>query len=245
MNTYYQRELVVGENELSESETVHCARSHRARVGDIVELIDGVGHRALATIHEITKTKVRVFVETIREDQIAQCERTWLCIAPTKHIDRTEWFLEKAVEVGVGRISFFYSERSERRSIRLDRIEKLVLEASKQCRASRIPIIDDIVPYEALLRNPLPPPYQGVIAHYTEKEILLPLKKISKTAAGYVKLLIGSEGGFTESEYASALDAGYNGVSIGARRLRTETAALVGCILVGDPCKEDSNLQKM
>ena len=242
MNTYYHDELVVGKNILSAEETAHCARSHRARIGDVVELIDGKGHRALGTIQAISKSEVVLWVESIREDVPAQCDHTWICIAPTKHIDRTEWFLEKAVEVGVGRISFFYSEYSERQNVRMDRISKLVLEATKQCRASRLPIVDDMVSFQELLRDKTPG-YEFAIAHYLEKETLLPLKKISETAAGFVKLLVGPEGGFSESEYAFALAAGYRGVSIGSRRLRTETAALLGCILVSDLCKEDPELQ--
>lgn len=232
MNTYYQPTLYEGDNWLAPEEALHCARSHRSRIGDKVELVDGKGNRGEGIIKSITKTEVLVSVDNVVEEVLQPCERTWLCIAPTKQMERTEWFLEKAVEVGVGRVSFFYSQYSERRTLRLDRLQRIVIEACKQCRASRFPLLSEPITYDALLREQSQG-YALAFAHYT-KQNLRSLDVFAEQANMPVKLIVGPEGGFTEFEYAAALQAGYEGVTIGERRLRTETAALVGCILIGE-----------
>lgn len=234
MNTYYQPSLCEGDNYLTEEEAVHCARSHRSRVGDSVELVDGCGHRGLGIIKSITKTDVAVSVSNLITDPLQPCERTWLCLAPTKQMERTEWMLEKAVEVGIGRISFFYSQYSERRTLRLERLRRIVIEACKQCRASRFPLLDEPKAYETLLHEDSEA-YSLAFAHYTQED-LRSLDVFAANAPHPVKLIVGPEGGFTATEYRAALASGYEGVCIGDRRLRTETAALVGVILIGEHC---------
>ena len=234
MNTYYQASLQEGDNWLAPEEALHCARSHRSRIGDEVELVDGNGHRGTGKIKSITKTDVVVSVSAVVEEALQPCERTWICVAPTKQMERTEWFLEKAVEVGIGRVSFFYSQYSERRALRLDRLQRIVIEACKQCRASRFPRLDAPVDYLTLLKEESFA-YSLAFAHYTTQP-LRSLREFALESAHAVKLIVGPEGGFTDAEYAVALHEGYEGVAIGERRLRTETAALVGSIVIGEHC---------
>ena len=219
---------------LTAEESAHCARSHRSRIGDDVELIDGKGHRGAGVIKSITKNEVVVFISSLASDPLMPCERTWLCIAPTKQMERTEWLLEKAVEVGVGRITFFYSRYSERRILRLERLQRIIIEACKQCRASRIPLLETPISFVELMQTPSDT-YSLAFAHYS-KQKLRSLEVFATEALLPVKLVVGPEGGFADEEYDSAIRAGYEGVSIGERRLRTETAALVGCILIGQHC---------
>ena len=227
MNTYFHAQLTKGTSLLSPEEGLHCTRVHRTRIGTPIELIDGRGHRAKAVLEDISKNnEVRVCIEEIVTETRTWAERSWLCIAPTKQIDRIEWFLEKAVEIGIGRISFFHSEYSERRTLRIDRLEKIALAALKQCRGSWLPQLDEILPYTALLSAPLPAPYTNAIAHFSPNR-QIPLKDCSAQSAHPVRIFIGPEGGFSETEYTAALTKGYCSVSIGERRLRTETAALV------------------
>lgn len=231
MNTYYQPALCIGDNWLAPEEAMHCARSHRSRVGDEVELVDGKGRRTSGVIKTITKTEVLVVVGSIVDDPLQPCEQSWLCLAPTKQMERTEWLLEKAIEVGVGRISFFYSQYSERRTLRLDRLQRIIIEACKQCRASRFPLLEQPVAYDVLLSESSAD-YSLAFAHYSEQR-LRSLDTFAREAKKPIKFIVGPEGGFTAEEYKAALRAGYEGVSMGERRLRTETAALVGCIIIG------------
>lgn len=230
MNTYFQSGLLEGENLLSADEALHCARAHRSRVGDAVMLVDGVGGRGLGQIVSITRTEVVVEVTTLTQEPQQPCEHTWLGVAPTKNLDRMEWLVEKAVEVGVGRISFFYSQYSERREVRLDRFARIVVEAGKQCQASWFPRLEEAGSFAEFLSCDAPE-YALAIAHYPT-EGLLPLGNFMEGKGSFVKLLIGPEGGFSGDEYALAMRHGYTGISLGTRRLRTETAALMACILL-------------
>ncbi len=232
MNTYFQEGLTQGENRLSAEEALHCARSHRSRVGESVMLVNGRGGRGMGHIATISRGEVVVEVEEVRQEPRQACEHTWLAVAPTKNLDRMEWLVEKAVEVGVGRISFFYSQYSERREVRLERFQRIVVEAGKQCQASWFPRVEEVGSFSELLTlEAAAEQYALAIAHYPA-EGLRPLADFMEEKKSFVKLLIGPEGGFSEEEYAAAVAHQYTGISLGTRRLRTETAALVGCILL-------------
>ena len=232
MNSYYHLDLQLGLNSLSAEESLHCARSHRAQVGESVMLVNGMGGRGVGRIASISRSGVVVEVEDLVQEAQQACERNWIGIAPTKHMDRMEWFVEKAVEVGVGRISFFYSQYSERRELRQDRLWRIVVEAGKQCQASWFPSLEGPMSFVELLADARISAYSRAIAHYPSTG-LIPLESFMQVAEKMPKLLlVGPEGGFSGDEYAQAIDSGYLGVSLGTRRLRTETAALTGCVVL-------------
>jgi 16S rRNA (uracil1498-N3)-methyltransferase len=143
-------------------------------------------------------------------------------VAPTKNLDRMEWFVEKAVEVGVERISFLRCARSERRELKLDRLEKIAISALKQSGQTWLPQLDELTDFTAFLKET--EPATTFIAHLAEGE-RIGLKQVVELAPRCC-VLIGPEGDFTPTEIELALDWGIRPVTLGPSRLRTETAAL-------------------
>jgi 16S rRNA (uracil1498-N3)-methyltransferase len=149
-----------------------------------------------------------------------------LAVAPTKSNDRYEWFVEKAVEIGISEITPVICAHSERKIIKLDRIERVAIAAMKQSLKSWLPRINQAVPLAAFLRNQNGGGLKA-IAHCAEG----PKERLSKllVPGRASTILIGPEGDFSPVEIKEALAAGYQAVNLGEQRLRTETAALVAC----------------
>ena len=148
-----------------------------------------------------------------------------IAIAPTKLNERTEWFLEKATEIGIDEVKLFSSYHSERRVANVDRFKKIVISAMKQSVKSKMPIVEDMVSFDKLVKQN----YEGqkFIAWIDDdvKEQLCDLYKKGENAL----VLIGPEGDFSKEEVALATEYGFIPVSLGEARLRTETAAVVAC----------------
>jgi 16S rRNA (uracil1498-N3)-methyltransferase len=148
-----------------------------------------------------------------------------IAIAPTKLNERTEWFLEKATEIGIDEVKLFSSYHSERRVANVDRFKKIVISAMKQSVKSKMPIVEDMVSFDKLVKQN----YEGqkFIAWIDDdvKEQLCDLYKKGENAL----VLIGPEGDFSKEEVALAKEYGFIPVSLGEARLRTETAAVVAC----------------
>ena len=148
-----------------------------------------------------------------------------IAIAPTKLNERTEWFLEKATEIGVDEVKLFASFHSERRAANVERFKKIVVSAMKQSVKSKMPLIEEMVPFEKLVKQE----YKGqkFIAWIDDdvKEQLCDLYKKGDNAL----VLIGPEGDFSKEEVELAKEYGFVPVSLGEARLRTETAAVVAC----------------
>jgi len=148
-----------------------------------------------------------------------------LAVAPTKMNDRYEWFLEKATEIGISEITPIICDRSERKVIKNDRFDKIILTAMKQSNELYLPKLNEAITFKEFLKRK----NEGLqlIAHCeeTNKKTLKSVLKPNES----VTLLIGPEGDFTEKEIALALENKYAAVSLGNTRLRTETAAIVAC----------------
>ena len=167
-------------------------------------------------------------------------ERQWqgrihLAIAPTKMLERIEWMLEKATEVGFDEVSFVNCKFSERRVLKTTRLEKIVVSAMKQSRKAWKPIINEMVPYKRFFEEP----QQGrkFIAHCYEEiprtDLFDELRTIYKSSEQEdVTVLVGPEGDFSIDEVKMALDAGYESVHLGESRLRTETAGLAAVMMM-------------
>jgi 16S rRNA (uracil1498-N3)-methyltransferase len=222
---------------LSEDDSRHAVKTLRLGVGDAIAVTDGRGTRFAG---QITKADARQCAfRVIGEEQTpARPFSVRICVAPTKNIDRIEWFIEKAVELGIERISFFIGQHSERRILKLDRLEKIAVAAMKQSLQSWLPILDEAVPLAQLL--PAIGEEQRFVAHLPEDEGLRAAGEgntgdgvghlfnratINKTYA----VLIGPEGDFAPTELDQAQQAGFRLVTLGPNRLRTETAALAAC----------------
>ena len=218
-------------NELPAEEAAHASRVLRLESGDEVFLIDGAGCFFKAQLTLVTKSRCLYdIVERLPQ------EKTWrgriaIAMAPTKVIDRVEWTLEKATEIGIDEFSLLNCAFSERRNVKLERLDKIVVAAVKQSRKAWKPLLNDIQSFEHFVKQPR----KGVkyIAHcYAEidkKDLYNELTQLNCDEE--VTILIGPEGDFSIEEVRLAMSQGYVSVSLGQSRLRTETAALAATMI--------------
>jgi len=218
-------------NELPAEEAAHASRVLRLESGDEVFLIDGAGCFFKAQLTLVTKSRCLYdIVERLPQ------EKTWygriaIAMAPTKVIDRVEWTLEKATEIGVDEFSLLNCAFSERRNVKLERLDKIVVAAVKQSRKAWKPLLNDIQSFEHFVKQPR----KGVkyIAHcYAEidkKDLYSELTQLNCDEE--VTILIGPEGDFSIEEVRLAMSQGYVSVSLGQSRLRTETAAMAATMI--------------
>ncbi len=212
---------------LSKAESNHCINVLRHADQDIIYLIDGSGGLYKAVITDPDPRACRVeILESTPDYQRSSC-RLHIAIAPPKQNDRFEWFIEKAVEIGIDEITPIRCRRSERREIKAERYEKIIISSMKQAVVATMPVINEMTSYDRFIGSLKQINTQKVIAHCTgaEKKALHEVLEKGKD----VVLLIGPEGDFTPDEIELALKADFKPVSLGPRRLRTETAALAGC----------------
>ena len=148
-----------------------------------------------------------------------------LAIAPTKSLDRFEWFLEKAVEIGVDQVTPLLCQRSERKTIKIERLEKIVLSAMKQSIKAYLPLINPMTKFSDFITKPADG--KKLIAHCVD--VPKPSLKSKLPNQNQFTILIGPEGDFSPEEIALAKNSGFEEVHLGKSRLRTETAAIVAC----------------
>lgn len=222
------------QQELPTAEAMHAMRVLRLKSGDELFLMDGVGnyYRAVVTI-AATHNCYYDIVE--RLPQTPQWQgHIHLAIAPTKMLDRIEWMVEKATEVGVDEITFFHSKFSERKLLKTTRLEKIAISAMKQSHKAWKPVIHEIISFKDLISSPVEG--RKYIAHCYEEipriSLFEELQALDKTAAESVTVLIGPEGDFSIDEVQMALEAGYQSVHLGNSRLRTETAGLMAVTMM-------------
>ena len=221
------------QQELPAEEAAHAVRVLRLTPGDNIFLTDGKGnfYEAEVTLAANHHCGYRIL------QRMPQPAPWWghihLAMAPTKMMERVEWMAEKVTEVGVDELSFFTTRFSERKNMRADRVEKIVVSAMKQSRKPWKPVVNELIPFEQFLKRPLQG--RGYIAHCYEEiprtELVEELKKPVPEGMDGVTLLIGPEGDFSIDEVKAAISAGYVPVSLGQSRLRTETACLVAVMM--------------
>ncbi len=216
-------------SELPIDEALHALRVLRLKSGDEMFLMDGCGsfYRANVTI-AATKRCMYEIVETLPQ-QKAWKGKIHIAVAPTKVMDKIEWFCEKATEVGIDEISFLNCKQSERKVLRTVRLEKIVISALKQSRKPWKPRLNSMLAFKDFISQPLPG--RKFIAHchdeFPQKDLFNELLPLTDTPDGaQVTILIGPEGDFSMDEVSMALDNGFESISLGKSRLRTETAAL-------------------
>lgn len=210
---------------LDAEESRHAVRVLRMREGDDIHVTDGCGNLYLC--HIVTADDRACVVETIStlNSQLSTLN-CHLAVAPTKNPSRMEWLVEKAVEIGVGEITLLSCDHSERSFLKTDRLEKLAVSAMKQSLHITLPRINPAVKLRDLL-NAIhsTPNTQKLIAHCEADQPRTPIASALAPGRDTV-VLIGPEGDFSEEEIALALECGFQPVSLGPSRLRTETAAL-------------------
>ena len=221
MHRFYTPELAEATTlfTLSEAESKHGIQVMRLKENDSIELFNGKGISAITTIIDSHPKRCTVKIEKIT---IHPIEKTiHIAVAPTKNMDRMEWFIEKATEIGLTKLSLILCQNSERREIKLDRLEKTAIAAVKQSGRYFVPEIVGLTKWKDFLKQY---PF-GLIAHCREGEKI----KIDVLHQNKV-IVIGPEGDFTLEEIELALTTGYVPITLGENRLRTETAALVACM---------------
>ncbi len=211
--------------ELDEEESQHCVRVLRLSVGDEILLTDGKGSTYQARITN-PHPKHCAFEVLSSEQQVNKRPyRLHVAIAPTKNMDRIEWLVEKATEVGIDSVTFLNCRFSERKVVKTDRVERIVVSAMKQSLKFCKPMVGEMIDFKNFVSAERPG--AKFIAHcYDSGRVLL---KDVLPVGEDVTLLVGPEGDFSPEEVEMAIKAGYRPVSLGSSRLRTETAGLVGC----------------
>jgi len=209
---------------LSMDDSKHAVKVLRLKREDRIEIVDGKGKYFEAEIVDPDSKKCHVKII----DQGVHPPKSFyihVAIAPTKNIDRIEWFVEKSVEFGIDEITFLKCNTSERDHLRLDRIEKKAISAMKQSRAGYLPKINDVVNFNDFVRSEKLPD-DKFIAHVNNSNTLL--INNAMPARSYC-ILIGPEGDFSKNEIDIANKNGFTGVSLGNTRMRTETAGIAAC----------------
>ncbi|WP_052103012.1 RsmE family RNA methyltransferase [Porphyromonas canoris] len=210
---------------LSLEESAHAVKVLRLQSGARCNVLDGKGKMYACTLAEADPKAAIVSVDSvIQEIERGEISKCVVCMAPTKNRDRTEWFIEKAVELGVSDIILLHCDRSEREKVSVERLEKIMVSAMKQSRHLFLPSLSVGLSVEEVCRK-----WKGIeqkfIAYCAET---FPKKDLASTmtAGSDSIIMIGPEGDFTDTEVQKAVDSGYIPVSLGTYRLRTETAAL-------------------
>jgi 16S rRNA (uracil1498-N3)-methyltransferase len=222
LNLYYQPKLTQGLLQLDETESQHVIKVLRHQPGDAIPVTDGLGSLYFCEISSIEKKTCSLTIQRVEKKQ-KPVHHIHIAIAPTKSSDRTEWFVEKATEIGVQKISFIQTQHSERQKINLERIEKVAVSAIKQSGQVWLPEITGLVDFKTILQTPAD---QKFIAHVDGNT--KHLKALAAPGKSYL-VLIGPEGDFSDMEIAEAVKAGFQSVSLGINTLRTETAGVVTC----------------
>ena len=218
------------ETELPAEEAVHATRVLRLKEGDELFLMDGEGCFYQAEVALATSKKCLYTIkETLKQDLVWR-GKIHLAIAPTKDMGRIEWMTEKATEVGFDEISFLDCKFSERKTLRVDRIEKIVVSAMKQSRKGWKPIVNPMTPFHSFIENCSNNGRKYICHCYKEiprADFFTAISQENLSSSGEdITVLVGPEGDFSIDEVRFALEHGFESVTLGNSRLRTETAGL-------------------
>lgn len=223
MQLFYSNNITAHSVVLTEEESIHCNRVLRKKLGDEIFVINGKGKLwkcEIAKIHDKgTEAKI---IALEKEEENAE-KQLHIAICPTKNADRIEWFVEKAIEIGVQKISFVLSQRTERKTINLERIQKIALSAAKQSMDLYLPNFEVYQSVQSFVDSNTNS--STFIAHLLEMNNVFLGESIKNQIN--VTVLIGPEGDFTEKEIEYSLDKGAKSVTLGIKRLRTETAGVM------------------
>ncbi|WP_316746992.1 16S rRNA (uracil(1498)-N(3))-methyltransferase [Pedobacter gandavensis] len=229
MHVFYTPDIDATEYSLNEEESKHCLKVLRLGLGDVVNLIDGKGGFYEAEIIGEGKKNVQLRVIKAIQEYQKRNHHLHIVVAPTKNIDRLEWFLEKATEIGIDEITPIICERSERKVIKEDRLNKVITSAVKQSLQAYHPVLNPQISFTDFLKienNSI-----KMIAHCIDGEPRLYISQVTEPHQNYT-VLIGPEGDFSPKEIELALQNGFKPLTLGNTRLRTETAALAACFEV-------------
>ncbi|MDG1147333.1 MAG: 16S rRNA (uracil(1498)-N(3))-methyltransferase [Crocinitomicaceae bacterium] len=207
---------------LSEEESKHVVRVLRMKMGDCIGLLDGKGSLYVCEIILDNPKRCELTIKSVNTDDKETAE-IHIAVGPTKQMERIEWFIEKATEIGITEITLIECKNSERIKIKTDRLEKKAVSAMKQSHRTFLPKINALTKVtDFIKKNP-----NGLIAHCFDEKRAHFKDVFTSTNC---PVLIGPEGDFTLEEIKLAKEYGYKTITLGENRLRTETAALFTCM---------------
>lgn len=230
MHLFYHPNIDDNKIELNEEESAHAIRVLRMHEGEILHVTDGRGTEAICKIEKADAKKCSL---QIVERKIHDRYRPYylhIALAPTKNRERTEWFVEKAVECGIDEITFMATQKSERSKINLERMQKIAVSAMKQSKQWHLPTIHQLTAFDTWLEN-----NQSVHRYIAWCGVNSDTKQLSEAIradAKNITIAIGPEGDFTAEEIQAAIQHHFVPVSLGKSILRTETAALYACMAI-------------
>jgi 16S rRNA (uracil1498-N3)-methyltransferase len=224
VNLFYQPEIQQGVHYLDPTESKHCTKVLRKKAGDKIHITDGKGflYEALIVVADPGQCQFQI------QETKPETEKSFsihIAISPTKHADRFEWFVEKAVELGVDRITVMKCEHTEHSHFKIDRLEKIAISAMKQSLRLTLPQIEGPINFKIVVNEA--EVASKFIAH-VDVNNPVHLKKVAQPRSDYL-VLIGPEGDFSSSEIELAISRNFRKISLGSNRLRTETAGLAAC----------------
>ena len=220
-------------SELPEEEAQHAVRVLRMNSGDDMMLMDGKGTFYKAVITEATKKRCFYRIEEVVPQKRQWLPHLHLVVAPTKNMDRMEWLAEKATEIGFDELTFLKCRWSERTAIKTERIDKILVSAMKQSHKAWKPTLNEMTDFNAFMKKVQNEDTQKFICHCHDDEIgeKRHLKDVIERGKDAI-VMVGPEGDFSMDEVKLAISQGFQCVSLGQSRLRTETAALVAVHLM-------------
>ncbi|MCX6243244.1 MAG: 16S rRNA (uracil(1498)-N(3))-methyltransferase [Bacteroidetes bacterium] len=225
MHLFYSPVVSEGIHLLAEEESRHCTRVLRLMEGDTIYLTNGLGDLHKCIIRDANPKKCLLEVESVQHEYRKRLTWLHIAIAPTKNIDRFEWFLEKATEIGIDEITPLFCAHSERNRINRERMQKILVAAMKQSLKAYLPKLNEPVEYLKFIQREFPgQKFTGYCETGREEE----LHKLYRKGTD-VTILIGPEGDFSPEEIEQGKNRGLIPISLGKSRLRTETAGIVAC----------------
>jgi len=223
MQLFYSNNITNHSVVLTEEESIHCNRVLRKKLGDEIFVINGKGKLWKCEISKIHDKGTEAKIISLEKEEENAEKQLHIAICPTKNADRIEWFVEKAIEIGVQKISFIFSQRTERKTINLERIQKIALSAVKQSMELYLPEFEVFQSVNSFIESSSNSPIY--IAHLLEMNNIFLGESIKNQ--DIVTVLIGPEGDFTEKEIEFCINKGVKAVTLGNKRLRTETAGVM------------------
>lgn len=226
MQLFYTPDINSDVYTLSKEESKHCIQVLRKKIGDIIYLVDGKGGFYKAILIGNNPKSCHLKIDKVERNYGKSDLHIHIAIAPTKMNERFEWFLEKSTEIGINEITPILCEHSERKILKLERMNKILVAAMKRSNQAYLPKLNAAISFDSFVNNNTVE--ERYIAHCIENDKKKQLNEVIKKGTNTL-VLIGPEGDFSQKEIDFALKHGFSAVSLGKNRLRTETAAIVSC----------------
>jgi len=227
MELFYATNLIDNNIILDKEESNHCINVLRYSIGDNINVVDGRGNMYQGVIVDVIKKECHVKIKKIINDFKKKKYYIHIGISAIKNHARLEWFIEKSIEIGVDEITILKCSRTQRKSVRSKRIDKIAKTAMKQTIKAKLPIINYMVKFNEFINNKSVT--NKFICHLNNEINFTLFKHIKKFKNKKTCILIGPEGDFTQKEVSNAVNENYIEITLGTSRLRTETAGVVAC----------------